>query len=405
MFVSKALCEKLSGNILSSSDYEKILDEIEKDDFSLAQIAAFVTACHNFMTNQELAAVTGAMINKNVMSWTTSDPVVCFCSLGGIGNAKAGLLASFIVAGQGIKTLKPCISKDYSGSIGDSGFSEIADTNLGEKQIGKLLKTNGIAVFNLENFENKRAVSKLFSACREIGITHNNLIIASILALSVSYGISHILFEIPIGKTSNVKTLNEAVRLRSTIEQISNLTGRISEVVFTDGSEPPAFGIGSVFELDDVKKVLKNAPDAPSDLRERTLFLAGKMLNLCTDCGTKGYEIAEQILTGGKALDCFEKSVAAQGAKNMNEKGEFQRNVSASYDGIVKEIDCQTLEQIMKHTAITSTIGTGIILNKKVGDEVKNGDVLYTIYCAANDDFDAVSALVEQNNGYIVSAE
>lgn len=401
----EALSKKLSGDILNSAEYEKILDDIEQDHLSLAQISAFVTACHNFMTNSELAAITGAMINKNVMSWGESKKNASFCSLGGIGTAKAGIIASFIVAGSGINVIKPCLPYESLGSIGDCGFSLLTETSLKENQMEKMLKNNNIVIFNFNNFQKNSAASILLAACREIGIVPNNLLIASTIAMGVSFGVSHILFEIPVGKTAMVKTFNEAVRLRSSIEQISNLAGRVAEVVFTDGSEPLAAGLGSVAEIDDIIKILRNDDDASDDLRERALFLAGRLLDLTTDCGAKGYELAEQILTQGKALECFEKASSAQGAKKQSSKGEFHRDVLASYDGIIREIDNQILEQIVKYAGATNKSGAAILLNKKVGDEVKNGDLLYTLYCTNASDYDVACALVDRNNGYIISAE
>ena len=52
------------------------------------------------------------------------------------------------------------------------------------------------------------------------------------------------------------------------------------ETLFTDGNQPVGVGIGPCLEARDLLKVLRNEADAPQDLKDRALTLAGRLLEM-----------------------------------------------------------------------------------------------------------------------------
>ena len=91
------------------------------------------------------------------------------------------------------------------------------------------------------------------------------------------------------------------------------------DVVITDGRQPIGRGIGPVLEARDVMRVLENDPRAPNDLRQKSLRLAGRLIECHPDVrGGDGFAIARDILDSGRALAKMNAIIAAQGAKEFD---------------------------------------------------------------------------------------
>ena len=389
------LHKKISGEILNSAEYEKILEDIGKQRFSSTQTTAFIMACRNMMTNYELAAIAGILINRKVMKTPNFEKVVSCFSFGRTGNSKSEIIACFITAGAGYKTLKPQNSFEC--------FSKLSNIDFRFSDIGKLLEQNGIVVFNSDILAENKIGKILAYTGQNLGINQNNFMVALVLSAAVSYGITHLLLELPVGKNAEIQTYNEAVRLRGTIEHLADLMGLIVEVCITDGNEPLGNNFGAVLEAQEVVSVLQNSDNAPKDVRERSLFLAGRMLDLLDGCGKKGFALAAEILDSGKAFQVFEDLRNNQGKQVIPSKGTFHRDVLATYDGTVSAINNKVIEQIINFADTADSAGGGIIINKKIGDKVKSGEILYTVYSVDSANFDVINTLVERNNGYHIA--
>ncbi|MFR1031760.1 MAG: hypothetical protein ACLSE6_04280 [Alphaproteobacteria bacterium] len=153
--------------------------------------------------------------------------------------------------------------------------------------------------------------SKLISSVeRQIGLIQQEHIASSILAIKLAAGVTHLLIDIPVGPKSRIKSTNEAMRLRKLIEYVGDMLSMEIDVVITDGSEPIGNGIGAVLEARDVMKVLRNKEDAPQDLLEKSLFLAGRLLEFDPKLrGGQGYHVAKEILTSGRALEVMNRII------------------------------------------------------------------------------------------------
>ena len=121
---------------------------------------------------------------------------------------------------------------------------------------------------------------------RPLGIDTREQMVASILSKKLTAGSRYLVLDIPVGPTAKVRSQGEAVRLRKLFEHIAGAVGLTLETIITDGSQPIGRGVGPVLEARDVMAVLRNDPDAPSDLRERSLLLAGALIE--SDRNVKG---------------------------------------------------------------------------------------------------------------------
>src|SRR5690606_30486586 len=136
----------------------------------------------------------------------------------------------------------------------------------------------------------------------------------------------------------------EAQRLRKLFEFVAARMNLTLDVVITDGRQPVGRGIGPVLEARDVMRVLEIHPEAPNDLRQKALRLAGRMLEFDPDVrGGDGFAIARDILDSGRALAKMQALIRAQGARDFDHErpqlGRLSFEITAPDDGVVAAID------------------------------------------------------------------
>ena len=156
----------------------------------------------------------------------------------------------------------------------------------------------------------------LISVERPLGIDSQGQMVASILSKKLAAGSTHLLIDIPVGPTAKVRQMRQALALRKLFEFVGDHLNIHLEVMITDGRQPIGRGIGPVLEARDVMQVLQNDPDAPADLRQKSLQLAGRIIEFDPDVrGGQGYAIARDILESGRACVKMNDIIQAQGSK------------------------------------------------------------------------------------------
>ena len=194
------------------------------------------------------------------------------------------------------------------------------------------------------------------------------------------------------------------MRLRKLIEYVGDQMGIEVDAVITDGSEPIGNGIGAVLEARDVMKVLRNKDDAPQDLREKSLFLAGRIIDFDPKLrGGQGYFVAKEILNSGRALESMNRIIHAQGKAPQPTLGHLTRDIVASESGYVESIDNTRINRIGVLAGASQNPGAGLDLFKKVGDKVEQGETLFRIHSMNSIDFGYANTAVDGNNGYVIA--
>ena len=194
------------------------------------------------------------------------------------------------------------------------------------------------------------------------------------------------------------------MRLRKLFEFVGDHFGIAVEVITTDGRQPIGNGIGPVLEAQDVMAVLRNEPDAPRDLREKSLRLAAHLI----DCdpqlrGGTGYARARELLDSGAALKQMHKIIDAQGPSGCStDLGTLTADIKAPRDGVVEAIDCLCLNRLARSAGAPIDKGAGIRLFKKIGDSVVQGEPLYRIHAFDESQFDLAVASAATNSGYAI---
>jgi thymidine phosphorylase len=244
----------------------------------------------------------------------------------------------------------------------------------------------------------------LIAVERPLGMDAVGQMVASILSKKLAAGATHLLVDIPVGPTAKVRHMRQALALRKLFEFVGDRIGILLEVIITDGRQPVGRGIGPVLEARDVMQVLGNHPDAPPDLRQKALRLAGRVLEFDPDIrGGHGFAIARDILDSGRALAKMNAIITAQGGLEASPgPGELTHEVTAAQDGVVVGIDNLQMNRIARLAGAPMDKGAGVDLLRKLGDPVRKGEPIYRIHAEFEADFRFARGLAERDSGYSI---
>jgi thymidine phosphorylase len=199
--------------------------------------------------------------------------------------------------------------------------------------------------------------------------------------------------------------MQEAQNLRRLFEYVASRMNLSLDVIITDGRQPIGFGIGPVLEARDVMRVLQNDPLAPIDLRQKSLRLAGRLIECDPDVrGGDGFAIARDILDSGRALAHMNSIIEAQGSYGFDYKnpklGSLIFEVKAPNAGVVIDIDNLQIAGIARLAGAPKVPSAGVDLLCKLGDKVVAGDVLYRVHSEIQTDLAFAKQLCAKANGY-----
>ncbi|MDD7313922.1 MAG: thymidine phosphorylase [bacterium] len=397
---------KVAGNILSSSEYSSIIRDITDKRYSNMDISSFLVASGSFMTASEVLSLTEALVGDDVIRWDDENIVVDHHCLGGVPGNKTDIIITAIVAAYGLPIPKTA-SRSLTSCAGVADtFSVLANVDISEDKLHQLIKEHRGAIADYNTLPIAPASKIIASVERAIGITQQQHIVAEILAIKLATGITHLVLDIPVGSTSRIKSTNEAMRIRKLVEYIGDMLSIEIDAVITDGSEPIGNGIGAVLEARDVMKILRNKEDAPQDLLEKSLFLAGRILEFDPKLrGGQGYHVAKEILTSGRALETLSRIIYAQGKAPQAQLGHLTRDIISAKSGVVESIDNKRINKIGILAGASQYPGAGLDLLKKVGDVVESGEPLYRIHSVTSSDFAFANSFVDGDNGYEISSK
>lgn len=402
-----AVRRKIAGERLSLADFRAITRDIVNNRYSKMEMAAFLVASgQTGLDREEVLHLTRAMTESgDRLHWSEQLVVDKHC-IGGVPGNRTSMLIVPIVAAHGM-TMPKTSSRAITSPAGTADTMEVlAEVNLTPKQLHGVVRETRACLAWGGTARLAPADDVLISVERPLSIDSQGQMIASILSKKLAAGSTHLLVDIPVGPLAKVRHMREALQLRKLFEYTGDRLGIHLEVIITDGSEPVGRGIGPVLEARDVMQVLRNDPEAPSDLRQKALRLAGRILEFDPDVrGGYGYAIARDILDSGRALRKMQAIIAAQGQRREAlEPGALTYEVCAPCDGVVTRIDNYHLAKGARLAGAPMDKGAGIDLFKKLGDEVRQGEPLYRVHAEYHSDFNFVRNHTDQDSGYTIGS-
>lgn len=299
---------KVYGNTLSAEQINEIMKDITAGRYSDIDISSFLTACAGGRLNkQEITDLTRVMVETgDRLNWHRKLIVDKHCVGGLPGNRTSPIVISIVTA-YGL-TMPKTSSRAITSPSGTADTMEVftnVDLNIAsmrkvvEQENGCLVWGGAVSVSPADDI--------LIRVERALELDSEGQLVASVLSKKIATGSTHVLIDIPIGATSKVRDLETGNWLKEYLTDIGRELGITVKVLLTDGFQPIGKGIGPALEARDILSVLKCDKLAPQDLRERSIMLAGKVLEFSPDVKEgEGAKIATQILDSGKAWEKFQ---------------------------------------------------------------------------------------------------
>ncbi|MCM2341061.1 thymidine phosphorylase family protein, partial [Rhodoferax sp.] len=401
-----ALYRQIAGERLGREDFQGIVNDIAELHYSKIELTAFVVATNrDELDREEVYFLTEAMADSGrKLDWHDTLVVDKHC-IGGIPGNRTSMLVVPIVAAHGLLCPKTS-SRAITSPAGTADTMEVlANVELPFEQLADIVRDHRGCLAWGGTAKLSPADDVLIAVERPLAIDSPGQMVASILSKKIAAGSTHLVLDIPIGPTAKVRSMPEAQRLRRLFEYVASRLHLSLDVVITDGRQPIGRGIGPMLEARDVMRVLENDPQAPNDLRQKALRLAGRLIECHPDVrGGDGFSIARDILDSGRALAKMNAIIAAQGAKDFDYNNPplalLTFEVRAPTDGVVTNIDNLQVARIARLAGAPKVAGAGIDLFQKLGDAVMAGDLLYRVHASYQSDLSFARQASARSNGY-----
>jgi pyrimidine-nucleoside phosphorylase len=390
--------KKRDGNELTKEEIQFLINGFTKGDIPDYQMSAFAMAVFfQGMTKEERVYLTEAMVQSgDQIDLSGIEGIkVDKHSTGGVGDTTTLVLAP-LVASVGVPVAK--MSGRGLGHTGGTidklesvkGFH----VEISNDEFIQLVNQNKVAVIGQSG--NLTPADKKLYALRDVTATVDSipLIASSIMSKKIAAGADAIVLDVKTGSGAFMKNLDDAKDLAQTMVGIGNGVGRKTKAIISDMSQPLGFAVGNALEVKEAIDTLKG--QGPEDLHELCLTLGSHMVVLAEKASdfNQAREMLIESINNGKALQAFKTFLEAQGgdASVVDDPAKLPTasyliEVPAKTSGYVAEITAETVGtaammlgagRATKESVID--LAVGVVLHKKVGDRVEEGESLVTIH-------------------------
>jgi thymidine phosphorylase len=377
---------KIYGRPIGSNAATAITRDIVAGRYSDIELAALITACSgNKLDTAETIEWTKAMVQTGAqLHWDAALVVDKHC-IGGLPGNRTTLLVVPIAAACGL-TIPKTSSRAITSPAGTADTMEtLAPVMLDIASMRRVVGREGGCIVWGGAVLLSPADDLLIRVERPLGLDSDGLLVASVLSKKIAAGSTHVLIDVPVGRSAKVRSTEAARAIAERMRLVGEALGIAVRVVLTDGSQPVGCGIGPALEAWDVLRVLQNEPGAPADLRERALTLAAGLLEMGGAAPSgEGLARARAVLDSGAAWLKFQAICDAQGGMRVPPKAHFTREVACLHSGRVVAIDNRRLAQAAKLAGAPKAAAAGIAFHAPLGSTVVAGQALFTLHAESS---------------------
>jgi len=400
--------KKMDGKHLTFEEIYEIIDDIANDKLSDVELTLFVSVGYTHgWSMKEKIALTRAMIETGDMLKFKDKTVVDLHCIGGVAGNRTTMIIVPIIAAAGFVFPKTC-SRAITSPSGTADTMEVfCNVSLDRNALQKVVDKAGACITWGGAVNLAPADDKIIRIEHPLDINTESQMLSSIMAKKGSVSATNLFIDIPVGKEAKIKSNKNALKLRRKFIQIGKYLGMKVDVFITDGNQPIGNGIGCNLEARDVLYILKDDIRAPTDLKEKSLLMAGHMLEILGKAKPGyGYELAEDILEDKRALKKFEEIIKAQQGSLINPDkiplAEYKYTYNAKRSGIVRELSNHSIAKIAKLAGTPNDKDAGVYLHAHEGTEVKKGDPLLDIYSNSKEKLNYAKEILEKKKCFCI---
>ena len=414
MLMTDLIAKKRDGGELSGQEIRDIVNDYVQGKIADYQMSAMCMAIlFRGMSDRETLDLTMAMrdsgevVDLSAIKGVKADKH----STGGVGD-KTSLILCPMVAACGLK-----IAKMSGRGLGHTGgtLDKLEsfpgyNISIGEKRFIENVNRYGIALIG-QTADIVPADKKLY-ALRDVTGTVPSipLIVSSIMSKKLASGADVIMLDVKCGSGAFMKTEDQALKLARGLTRIGRLAGKKCVAVITDMNQPLGRAVGNALEVREAISVLKG--ETKGDLLELCLTLGSGLLTEADVC--PDFESARKKLLGaiesGAALDKLAQLVEAQDGDaravydtSLLPMAPVQFEAVSEASGFLSCMDCEQVGLISMHLGggratkeSKIDLSVGLVLHKKVGDRVEQGESLATIHATTHEKAEEAARLLRE---------
>ncbi|MFA1821620.1 pyrimidine-nucleoside phosphorylase [Virgibacillus oceani] len=390
--------KKRDGFALSEDEINFFINGYTKGDIPDYQISALLMAIYfQDMEDKESASLTSAMADSGeIIDLSAIQGIkVDKHSTGGVGDTTTLILAPLVAS------LDVPVAKMSGRGLGHTGGTidkleaiHGFHTEITKQDFIELVNKNKVAVIGQSG--NLTPADKKLYSLRDVTATVNSipLIASSIMSKKIASGADAIVLDVKKGAGAFMKEPEDARKLAETMVSIGNRVGRKTMAVISDMSQPLGNAIGNALEVKEAIETLKGK--GPEDLTEICLALGSQMVVLANKANNleEAKQRLKDNLHNGKAIDKFKQFLESQGGNNavadnpaLLPQAEYKVDLPAKASGRIASMEADDIGTAAMMLGAGRTtkeaqidLSVGIVLHKKIGDDVKKGEPMLTIY-------------------------
>ena len=392
------ILKKRKGLELTTEEINFFVNGFNNDEIPDYQVSSLMMAIFfKGMNKRETVDLTMAMANSgDILDLSRIEGIkVDKHSTGGVGDSVTLVLAP-LVASLGIPVAK--MSGRGLGHTGGTidkletfeGFSVELDNDTFINNV------NNIKIAIAGQTKSLAPADKKLYALRDVTATVDNisLIASSIMSKKIASGADAIVLDVKVGSGAFMKTLQDAKDLAKEMVAIGEQLGRKTVAIISNMDQPLGFAIGNALGVKEAIDTLKGT--GPKDLEELVLEIGSQMVILSEKAHSveEAKKLLKENISNGKALNKLKELIEYQGGdssiinnESLMPKSKFTFTINSDKEGYISKILSEDVGLLaMELGAGRKTkdseidLSVGIVLKKKIGDKVKKGDELATIY-------------------------
>jgi pyrimidine-nucleoside phosphorylase len=396
--VPELIVRKRDGKRLEEWEIRRLIEGYVHGSVMDYQMSAMAMAIFfEGMSFEETLALTLAMRDSGqVVDLSDVDgPKVDKHSTGGVGD-KVSICLAPIVAACGV--VVPMMSGRGLGHTGGTldkleaipGFR----VDLSVREFRTQLRSIGCALIG--QTKDLAPADRRLYALRDVTGTVESipLIASSILSKKLAEGIDALVLDVKVGRGAFMKTEPAAKELARCLVRVGRSAGKEVVALLTDMASPIGYAVGNALETAEAFEVLHGS--GPEDLQELTYALGSEMLRAggMARTSAQAVRMMKRVVESGAALEKMREIVAAQGGDDrvVDEPDRLplarhRKVIEARAAGFVASIDPLELGYASMGLGAGRTRaeddvdpGAGVRLHVRVGDRVRAGAKIATVY-------------------------
>lgn len=390
---------KLKGRKLTYEEILSIVKDITNGYLSEIEISSFVTALHDSNLDlDETTSLTLAMVETGKKLQLDKKFIADKHSIGGCAGDKTTLLLVPIIAAAEL-TIPKTSSRAITSAGGTADRAEcLMPVEIDLDHMKRVVdKTNGCIVWG--GSLHLAPADDIFIQV-EYPLSIDPLLLPSIMSKKMGVGATHLVVDIPVGRGTKVKTIGDGAMLAKDFIQLGKKVGITTQCAITYGEQPIGYAIGPALEAKEALEILMRKNNVP-DVIDKTINIAGMLLEMSGI--NNGKEFALEILKSGKAEHKLREIIFEQGGNSEVKPegikiGSYGTDFVSNNSGSVLWMDNICLIELVRAAGAPKDKGAGIQLYKKLGDPVKKGEKIFTIYSEKSLKLNRVRKILAESN-------